>query len=81
MEAHCGAFRSIPVIIRTDFFWVLEIPDIFGVNGGCWARAYVSRKNESTPLEPDRCTLVPRFTGKTRITGKTAPGCRMKAYK
>ena len=23
------------------FFWVLEIPDIFGVNGRCWARAYV----------------------------------------
>ena len=23
------------------FFGVLEIPDIFGVNGRCWARAYV----------------------------------------
>ena len=23
------------------FFGVLEIPDIFGVKGGCWARAYV----------------------------------------
>ena len=46
------------------FFWgggggVLEIPDIIfffggggggGTNGRCWARAYVWRKNESTPL-------------------------------
>ena len=33
------------------FFWgVLEIPDIFlGVNGRCWARAYVLRKSESPP--------------------------------
>ena len=34
-----------------------EIPDIFlGVNGRCWARAYVYRKNESThppPPPPD----------------------------
>ena len=29
---------------------MLEIPDIyFGVNGRCWARAYVFRKNEGTP--------------------------------
>ena len=32
------------------FFGVLEIPDMFFVNGRCWARAYVCRKNESTPL-------------------------------
>ena len=28
----------------SNIFWVLEIPDIFfwgGVNGRCWARAYV----------------------------------------
>ena len=31
------------------FFGVLEIPDIFGVNGKCWAQAYVCRKNESIP--------------------------------
>ena len=35
---------------------MLEIPDIFffwgggeGVNGRCWARAYIWRKNESNP--------------------------------
>ena len=43
------------------FFGVLEIPDIyFGVNGRCWARAYVYRKKESTPplgLKP----LVPNY--------------------
>ena len=35
-------------------FWgVLEISDIFlGVNGRCWARAYICRKNESTPPPP-----------------------------
>ena len=33
------------------FFGVLEIPDIFwGVNGRCWALAYICRKNERTPL-------------------------------
>ena len=38
------------------FFGVLEIPDIFGrggggggVNGRCWARAYVRGRNYSTP--------------------------------
>ena len=35
----------------SNIFAVLEIPDnIFGVNGRCWARAYVLRKNESTPM-------------------------------
>ena len=35
----------------SNIFWgVLEIPDIFFlVNGRCWARAYVLRKNESPP--------------------------------
>ena len=28
----------------------LEILDIFGVKGRCWARAYICRKIESTPL-------------------------------
>ena len=32
------------------FFGVFEIPDIFGVKGRCWVRAYVCRKIESTPL-------------------------------
>ena len=31
-----------------NYFVVLEIPDIFGVNGRCWTRAYVWRKTEST---------------------------------
>ena len=31
-------------------FWVAKISNIFwGVSGRCWARAYVWRKNESTP--------------------------------
>ena len=47
---------------------MLEIPDIFlGVNGRCWALAYVCRKNESTPLSP------PPFWGATRAQ-KVSPG-------
>ena len=38
--------------ISNIFFWVLEIPDIFGVKGRCWVRAYVCRKIESTPPPP-----------------------------
>ena len=30
-------------------FGVLEITDIFGVNGRCWARAYIWRKLEYPP--------------------------------
>ena len=37
------------------FLGVLEIPDIFGVNGRCWALAYVCRKNESTPALGFQC--------------------------
>ena len=43
-----------------NVFGVAKISDIFGgclkfliffgMNGRCWARAYVCRKNESTPL-------------------------------
>ena len=42
----------------SNIFGVLEIPDIFfrggggGVNGKCWARAYVWKQNESTPPPP-----------------------------
>ena len=42
------------------FLGVLEIPDIFfGVNGRCWVRAYVWRKNE-TPPPPGVMTISDR---------------------
>ena len=41
------------------FFGVLEIPDIFGgMNSRCWARAYVWRKNESTPWDMHEKVLM-----------------------
>ena len=40
-------------------FELLEISDIFsGVNGRCWAQAYVCRKNESTPPPPPLGTKI-----------------------
>ena len=30
-------------------FWVLEIRDIFGVNGRCWGRPKYKKKHECTP--------------------------------
>ena len=57
-----GSFLKVKVqnggicfwLLKFQFFLgVLEIPDIFlGVNGRCWARAYVCRKNESPPPPP-----------------------------
>ena len=34
----------------SNIFGVPDILDIFGLNSRCWVHAYVSRKNESTPL-------------------------------
>ena len=36
MRVFFGGLLNIQI-----FFGVLKIPDIFGVNGRCWARAYV----------------------------------------
>ena len=49
-----GVFFGFAKILKFQiFFWVLEIPDIFfGVNGRCWARAYVWRKIETTTPPP-----------------------------
>ena len=30
-------------------FWILEIRDIFGVNGRCWGRPKYKKKHECTP--------------------------------
>ena len=30
-------------------FWMLEIRDIFGVNGRCWGRPKYKKKHECTP--------------------------------
>ena len=37
--AECGYFLGVAKY--SNIFGVLKIPDIFGVNGRCWARAYV----------------------------------------
>ena len=44
--------------ISKYFFGVLEISDIFRVNGRCWARAYLCRKIESTPWGSNTVFLV-----------------------
>ena len=39
-------------------FWVLEIRDIFGLNGRCWGRAKYKKKHECTPAPSETKLLL-----------------------
>ena len=43
------------------FIWVLEILDIFWVNGRCWARAYLCRKMRVPPTPGGVCPSVQTY--------------------
>ena len=39
-------------------FWVLEIRDIFGLNGRCWGRPKYKKKHECTPAPSETQLLL-----------------------
>ena len=65
-------FRKTNIFVGYEeyFFGVLEIPDIFWVNGRCGARAYVLRTKQNTPSPPGLravlCRLKGPFEGETK---------------
>ena len=64
--------------ISNIFLGVLKIPDIFfGVNGRCWARAYVWRKNKNTPFGVTATNQSSSFIGNSFLF----PNFESKIYK